>query len=250
MDVTLIIAHHNDEPDVSGKIIGQPISLYAGRLTEEQALDAITSQCNARPHRVHERTAVCREYDASSQLVGLTVTFSHKDETPFTVDVSDSDGHYQGESFYARSHAKAALSYEVRYAKLKNQPGVTTYFLSKSWDEPSRASEIKSCRLTEAESDRVEMALEWLREHAGEEWALASWDLRRDGLMVGDADLVGLDAVLDELMLNSRYDEDPSFYGEERYGPFEARRAVLATQRERRQRPVTDLPPFEGMGGG
>ena len=104
------------------------------------------------------------------------------------------------------------------------------YMLTSAWEEPCEGTACWSCRLNEQEAKQVEEAITWLREHAQDEWGstLASWELTTEPGLTGRADLTGLDAVIDELKLNSRYDEDPTFYGHERYAPFEARNAALS----------------------
>lgn len=101
-----------------------------------------------------------------------------------------------------------------------------TYMLTCHWTIPEEGNEgtACSCRLTEAEADQVEDAIAWLQERAGDEWggALPAWELVPEPDLAA-VDRAGLDAVLGELRLRSRYAEFPGHYGPERYPPFEAR---------------------------
>jgi len=94
---------------------------------------------------------------------------------------------------------------------------MATHILSARWTAPCNGSEAYKVILTEEEAKRLDSLILWLEEHAGDEYghALMEWQLH-PSRSSGEADLSGLDAVLDEIALNSRYHETDvpgDFYG-------------------------------------
>jgi hypothetical protein len=120
------------------------------------------------------------------------------------------------------------------------KPGESSsiYLLHCRWASPCDGYDIETCRLTEEEAVAVEEAIDWLAEYGGPEVGdtLPSFELLRHEGLTGEVELDGLTQVLDSIKLNSRYDEDPEYYGGEdgtaRYEPFEARNRELKAKRE------------------
>jgi len=97
------------------------------------------------------------------------------------------------------------------------------HILTLFWNEPCRGNAAFTIDVTEAELGQISGVIEWLEEHAGLDWGgpLPSFELHPTKSQ-READLVGLDAVLSEIRLNSRYEET------ETPGEFyNARNAVL-----------------------
>jgi hypothetical protein len=91
------------------------------------------------------------------------------------------------------------------------------HILTARWTEPCDGSEAYTVQLSDAEAERLQSVLDWLEEHAGDDYGhtLMEWELH-PSRSSGEADLDSLDAALDEIALNSRYNEtDPpgDFYG-------------------------------------
>jgi hypothetical protein len=91
------------------------------------------------------------------------------------------------------------------------------FILTARWTEPCDGSAAWTAELTEAEANRVQDVIDWLQENAGEEYGhtLMEWELH-PSRSKGRADLESLEFVLDEIALNSRYNEtDPpgEYYG-------------------------------------
>lgn len=82
------------------------------------------------------------------------------------------------------------------------------HILTARWTEPCDGSEAYTVNLTDEEAKRVESLLLWLEEHAGDDYGhtLIEWELH-PSRSTGEADLDSLDAVLNEIALNSRYHE-------------------------------------------
>lgn len=82
-----------------------------------------------------------------------------------------------------------------------------TYMLTLRFSEPCDGSEVYACSLTDKEAKTLNDAIAWLEKHAGQEWGgcLGAWELFPSKAKGGD--LIGLDAVLDDFILNSRYAE-------------------------------------------
>jgi hypothetical protein len=91
------------------------------------------------------------------------------------------------------------------------------FILSSRWTEPCRGSAAWTADLTETEAQEVQDVLDWLEEHARQDYGrtLMEWELHPSKTK-GRADLESLEAVLDEIALNSRYNETGipgDFYG-------------------------------------
>lgn len=82
------------------------------------------------------------------------------------------------------------------------------YILTARWTEPCEGSAAWTVDLTEAEAERISGIIDWLEEHAGQDYGstLCEWELHPSRSR-GPGDLDGIDAVLDEIALNSRHNE-------------------------------------------
>lgn len=82
------------------------------------------------------------------------------------------------------------------------------HILTARWTEPCEGSAAWTAELTESEADTVQNVINWLEENAGQDYGstLAEWELHPSKTK-GQADLESLNAVLDEIALNSRYNE-------------------------------------------
>lgn len=91
------------------------------------------------------------------------------------------------------------------------------HILTARWTEPCDGSVAYTVALTDEEATRLQNVLDWLEEHAGDDYGstLMEWELH-PSRSSGEADLASLDAALDEIALNSRYNETETpgdFYG-------------------------------------
>lgn len=95
------------------------------------------------------------------------------------------------------------------------------HILTARWTEPCSGSAAWTVDLTDEEADRLQDLLDWLQEHAGDDYGdtLVEWDLDlvcpicNRGSRV---DLESFDAVLDQIALDSRYNETDNpgeYYG-------------------------------------
>lgn len=96
--------------------------------------------------------------------------------------------------------------------------------LTGRFEEPCEGSFAHLIKIELSDLPKIEAAIDWLREHGGQEFgnALVEWELHNTKSS-GNADLVGLEDVYDELILNGRYCEteiNGDFYGAT-YAPFE-----------------------------
>jgi len=210
MIVTLIVPFDEGLANPDG------VRVVAGLLNEQQLTDLLTEPAYA-------RRAVQRKYTRKGAFLGLRVTYNNDtDVNPDHVDTTDDHYHYEGKAYFDHHSGCGHLAYETSYVELESPPGMGTYTLTSLWTEPDDGSSLWLCRLTKKEAKQVKKAIAWLKEHAGYDWGhtLASWDLQPESELTGKA-LEGLDRVLAELKLQSRYEEDPTYYGPDRYPPFE-----------------------------
>jgi len=100
------------------------------------------------------------------------------------------------------------------------------YIITGRWTEPCEGSAAWTANLTPDELTRVEAVIDWLEEHAGQEYGhtLMEWEIH-PSRSKGRADLDSLDAVLDEIALNSRYNEseEPGEYYGDRHPDLDGR---------------------------
>lgn len=93
------------------------------------------------------------------------------------------------------------------------------YILLQRWEEPCPGNTTYTLDLTEQEAERLQSVLDWIEEHAGQNYGdtLCEWGLDARPGITGEADYTGIDAVLSMLALESRYNELPedpgSYYG-------------------------------------
>lgn len=82
------------------------------------------------------------------------------------------------------------------------------YVLTARWQEPCRGNALWVCDITEDETKTVNEIIAWLNKHGGQDigGALCEFELFPNQTK-GPADLTGLKAVVDEMKLNSRYNE-------------------------------------------
>lgn len=82
------------------------------------------------------------------------------------------------------------------------------HILTARWTEPCNGTALWTCQLTEEEANKVQAVLDWLEEGADQNWGstLIEWELFTSKSM-SEPDLESLDAVLNEIALNSRYNE-------------------------------------------
>lgn len=85
------------------------------------------------------------------------------------------------------------------------------------WTEPCDGNDAQTIELTPDDEKRIEALIDWLKTHAGDEYGhtLCSWELLATKA-TGKADLVGIDAVLNWIAINSRYNETDTpgdYYG-------------------------------------
>ena len=103
---------------------------------------------------------------------------------------------------------------------------MAAFLLYSKWGEPESGSDSQQVELYDDDVAHLESDIAWLEEHATEDLgsALPSWALLpiKGHTTVSDADLVGLEAIRKHMVLNSRYEEDPTFYGSEPYEPYAA----------------------------
>jgi len=214
MIVTLIIPFDDGFVDIDGHVSGG-IRTITGKLTEQQLEELLVEPAYA-------GRAIQRKYTLNGEFVSLRVTFNNDNVTPDHVLSSDSTHRYEGQAYYDSHPGFGKLAYETRYVEVEAPPGQGTYTLTSLWTQPSEGSSLWLCYLSKKDVKEVKKAIAWLKEHAGDVWGheLASWDLQPEDELAGTA-LWGADAVLAELKVQSRYEEDPNFYGPDRYPPFE-----------------------------
>lgn len=82
------------------------------------------------------------------------------------------------------------------------------HILTMFWNEPCQGSAAFTVDATEAEIEQIHGVINWLEEHAGLDWGgpLPSFELH-ESKSKGEAELIGLNAILSQIKLDSRYGE-------------------------------------------
>jgi len=77
------------------------------------------------------------------------------------------------------------------------------------WTEPCNGYDIAVIDVTNDEKERIQSVIDWLEKNAGGDYGhtLCSWELMGTKKVSEKIDLIGFDAVMGWIALNSRYNE-------------------------------------------